>query len=247
MLAIVLLGRGGYGRIPHDQLTSLETAVSKKLTIDDATMTMVAFVEQGAPSLPDALQACADKGATRITVLPVFVPGNENLHRWLAKVMMRWHSSWDGQSLVLQLLPSLGDSKALEEAVTAVLPQLLAETDNLLEDPPAKWEHDPKGWSRIPPHRYHLLMCRGPRCTAKGASDMWQYLRQRLREEGLVERANGAMMVSTSCLYPCHHAPVLVVHPDDVWYSVPTTAAVDKIVKQHLQNGRFVKEYIIQT
>ena len=50
----------------------------------------------------------------------------------------------------------------------------------------------------------------------------------------------------TGCLFPCNHEPVMVVHPDNAWYSVATLEAVDAIVDQHIENGEVAQEHIIQ-
>ncbi|MEM7797808.1 MAG: CbiX/SirB N-terminal domain-containing protein [Chloroflexota bacterium] len=245
MLALILLSRGGYGHTPRDDLDKVVAEVSTLLAGEDGPLILDAFVDRGTPSLPDALQACAERGATQIAVLPLFVPSDKNLQRWLAKVMVRWHSTWPGSALVLQMLPSLMESAAIGDAVVAALRQSLYQTENLLESPPRHWEKNPSGWSSPPPHRYHLLLCQGPRCTAGGASARWQYLRQRLREKKLFERENGALLVATDCLFPCNHGPVMVVHPDSAWYGVPTAQAVDTIVSQHLEGGEIAQEYVI--
>lgn len=245
MLAVVLLSRGGYGHAPREYLANLVSAISAQL--EAAHQVVGAYVDNGSESLPSALQTCADAGATHIAVLPVFAPHDENLHRWLAKVMVRWHSSWSGQPLQLQLLPSLTASAMLGEAAVGMIQQQIDTATNLVELPPKGWEHDPQGWSRLPPHRYHLLMCHGPRCTASGAGEVWQHLRQRLREEKLLERENGALVASTGCLFPCNHAPVLVVHPYNVWYSVPTIAAAEAILEQHLRHGTPAADHVMQS
>lgn len=246
MIALILLSRGGYGNTPRDDLDKVVEKVSTLLGGEKSPLVVGAFVDRGAPSLPDALQTCAEQGATQIAVFPLVVPSDRNLQRWLAKVMIRWHSGWIGPNVVLQMLPSLTESDVVGDAVTAVLGQHLNEAENLLATPPRHWEKNPAGWSYPPPYRYHVLLCQGPRCTAGGASERWQYLRQRLREKKLLERENGALLVTTDCLFPCNHGPVMVVHPDNAWYGVSTKAVVDAIVEMHLENGKLAQEHIIQ-
>ncbi len=249
MTAVILLSRGGYGHTPREDLDQLINSVSASLNdakTDAPSFVIGAFVNRGAPSLPDALHSCAEQGATKIVVLPLFVPSDKNLQRWLAKVMVRWHSTWDGAPLVLQIWPALAEHKALGEAITSVIKEYSTDTSDLIKTAPPRWEHNPAGWSYPPPHSYHLLLCQGPRCTANGATDRWQELRNRLRKKNLLERKNGALPVTTDCLFPCNHGPVMIVHPDNAWYSVPSTAAVDTIVTQHIENKSVAQEHLIQ-
>ena len=246
MIAVILLSRGGYGRTPREDLDKIVEEVPILLGGDQPTFVFGAFVDRGEPSLPVALQECAERGARQIAILPLFVPSDRNQQRWLEKGMIRWHSGWEGEEVVLQMLPSLAESNVVAEAVTAALRLNLDRAADLLESPPKNWKKNPEGWSYPPPHRYHLLLCQGPRCTANGANERWQQLSQKLREKKLFERENGALSVMTGCLFPCNHAPVMVVHPDNAWYSVATLEAVDAIVDQHIENGEVAQEHIIQ-
>jgi (2Fe-2S) ferredoxin len=43
------------------------------------------------------------------------------------------------------------------------------------------------------------------------------------------------------CLDRCSEGPVLVVYPDGVWYTYFSRADVDRIVEEHLVQGRVVE------
>lgn len=246
MKGLVLLSRGEHNRAPHDQLSQLVEQVSSDLIGSDEPCKVVgAFVDRGAPSLPDALQMCAESGAREITVLPVFLPGDTGLERWLTKVIRRWYETWSGDRLELQLLSSPAGGSGWSEAVKAALREAPLTHSNVVLLPTEGWQTDPDNWSHVPPHRYHLLVCRGPRCTARGADALWQHLADRLAREDRVENTQGALTVSTGCLYPCNRGPILVVYPDNVWYGVPSLEALDEIIDQHLLNGRSVEKYRI--
>jgi (2Fe-2S) ferredoxin len=244
--AIILLNRREHGSASFEQQERLLELVSNHLKNEQETYKVIsATLDYGNTALPDILQRCAENGANAIAVLPVYIPGDDHLQKWIAKIMLRWHTDWKGAPLVLQLLPSPDSGTAWSEAVISTLQGSLEKTPNLLDNPPAHWENDPQAWSHIPPHRYHLLTCRGPRCTAKGAAQIWAHLAQRLKQENLIELEGGTLTVSTGCLFPCNHGPVLVIHPDNIWYSVPSIEAADEIVTQHIINGCPVKKYQI--
>jgi hypothetical protein len=55
-------------------------------------------------------------------------------------------------------------------------------------------------WSEITRHRRHVLVCRGPRCTAYGANQVAEALTRRLTEHHLGD--DHVLVTSTGCLFP---------------------------------------------
>jgi (2Fe-2S) ferredoxin len=51
--------------------------------------------------------------------------------------------------------------------------------------------------------------------------------------------------IRTSCLGRCQMGPVMLVEPGHVMYARLTKEKIDKIVEQHILNGKPVEEYII--
>ncbi len=74
-------------------------------------------------------------------------------------------------------------------------------------------------WQEVPPVRYHLLVCRGPRCNARGGDRTHAALSAELHRRGVTDE--DVLMTQTGCMYPCNHAPLVVVHPDGRWMSLP--------------------------
>lgn len=68
-------------------------------------------------------------------------------------------------------------------------------------------------WNDPPPARYHVLVCCGVRCAAKGGFDIVDALSKAAQQD----RENTMLVTRTTCLYPCNHAPVIVVYPDARW------------------------------
>jgi (2Fe-2S) ferredoxin len=100
-------------------------------------------------------------------------------------------------------------------------------------------------WIDTPPHRYHVLVCEGPRCATLGSHELWVRLRERIEARGLGhENPQGVLAVRTSCLYPCNLGPMLVVYPDRAWYGALNERAVDQIVDQHFGRGQPVEQYL---
>ncbi|MDO5628977.1 MAG: (2Fe-2S) ferredoxin domain-containing protein [Mobilicoccus sp.] len=69
-------------------------------------------------------------------------------------------------------------------------------------------------WEEPPEHRHHVLVCRGPRCSAQGGADVAAALGDLIDEV-----AHSTLITQTGCLYPCNQAPVVRVHPSGRWFS----------------------------
>lgn len=238
--AVILLSRGGYSHAPQTQLNkvvdSLQAARSDLFVLG-------AMVEKGEPSLPGALQECAEAGVRHITVLPIFLPGDDNLQRWLAKVMKRWHSQWSGALIEICLADSLGDHPALQSAVVEAVQHPHPYIRNVDREPPDNWQTDPAGWSNIPEHTHHVFFCQGPRCSALGAGELATHLRNRLKAHKRT-RNDRVLVAQSGCLYPCNLGPVMVVYPEGSWYGNLTTEAIDQIVEEDFGGGQRVEAYV---
>jgi (2Fe-2S) ferredoxin len=239
--AVVLLSRGGYSNAPRRELDRMVAAVQGT---GQYRPVLSAMVDQGEPTLPQALDACAASGAARVLVLPVFLPGDANLHAWLAKVIRRWQASNPDHDLAVILAASLGAHQALDMALLAALAAAEA-GDDVRTSPPDNWERDPAGWSVLPDYQHHLLVCRGPRCTALGAEACAAHLRASLATHGLRGANERVLTVQTGCLYPCNRGPVLVVYPAGVWYGNLTPDRVERIVAEHLVGGTTIDAFLL--
>ena len=100
---------------------------------------------------------------------------------------------------------------------------------------------------RIRAYSRHLLVCTGPRCTQNGEGEaLFASLQGKLRDAGLGVDA-GAQRVKrtrTGCVAACQGGPILAVQPDGVWYFNVTDENADRIVSEHLKNGRVVEDLV---
>ena len=55
------------------------------------------------------------------------------------------------------------------------------------------------------------------------------------------------MRINTAgCLDRCELGPVLVVYPEETWYSYLDREDIDEIIEQHLIGGKVVERLLIQ-
>lgn len=95
-------------------------------------------------------------------------------------------------------------------------------------------------------YQYHVFFCTNRReggeqcCEQYNASEIRAYAKQRIKELGL--NGKGRVRINTAgCLDRCSQGPVMVVYPEETWYTYVDREDIDEILEEHLQNGRIVK------
>lgn len=91
----------------------------------------------------------------------------------------------------------------------------------------------------------HVFFCTNKRednavcCNAHGTQALRDYAKQKIKALGLSGRGK-IRINSAGCLDRCNEGPVIVVYPEEVWYTYVDEADIDEIIEEHLVNGRVV-------
>ncbi|MET3963480.1 (2Fe-2S) ferredoxin [Marmoricola sp. OAE513] len=189
----------------------------------------LAFLQLGDPSLSAELTRLADAGATAITLVGVHTGILAPAHSWLRRIAAYWWRERAGVRptvlVATRLTTTLG---GIDEVLTATKP--------ISGDEPGLTS---SAWEDVTGHRHQVMVCRGPRCTAKGSDETVRAMVLALMEHNLGD--DDVLLVHTGCQFPCNQAPVVSVQPDDVWYGSVDPATATAIVAEHLAGGHVLE------
>ncbi|MGH7663709.1 MAG: (2Fe-2S) ferredoxin domain-containing protein [Gemmatimonadaceae bacterium] len=69
---------------------------------------------------------------------------------------------------------------------------------------------------------------------------MHRILKKAVKRAGINDRVR---VNHAGCMNQCGHGPMVVVYPDDVWYSAVDAVGAERIATEHLGEGRIVESY----
>jgi len=100
-------------------------------------------------------------------------------------------------------------------------------------------------------YQQHVFFCTNQRndgrrcCEDTGASDLRAYAKAKIKQMGLSGRGQ-VRMNTAGCLDRCGQGPVMVVYPDETWYSYQNEADIDEIIEQHIVKGNKVVRLLLK-
>ena len=98
---------------------------------------------------------------------------------------------------------------------------------------------------RMDPYSRHVLICVGGFCSPDSRGrGLYELLPALLQREGLLFGPNRVKRGETPCLGVCAGGPIVVVYPEGIWYAGVTPQLLERIVVEHLRDGRVVEEAV---
>ncbi len=86
----------------------------------------------------------------------------------------------------------------------------------------------------------HLFLCIGPDCcNPKEGEALWAVLKSEAKFLTVP-----ILRTKAACLRICQDGPWLVVYPDGIWYGGMNADRLRRILKEHIEEGRPVREWI---
>jgi (2Fe-2S) ferredoxin len=239
----ILVARAGITGAASNELEALAARLAGLLSTssDDATERVrFAYSEQGEPTLHEVVHDEVAQGCDELLVLPLVVPMEPGFKLWLTRALQRWrHAALAKDATAAWPRLRVGEAPGQGDVLLAALQALHARADACAELPSKDAPLEP---SLVPPEKYRVLVCQGGPCNNAGASLVWQHLRNLQKNRNLRSQGDGMMSCKTSCLGPCNLAPVVQVFPDATWYGGVDEAGIERIVDEHLLQGRPVAE-----
>lgn len=186
----------------------------------------LAFLQMASPTLGSVLDTLADAATPRVVLVGVsggrIGPGVS----WLRRIAATWWRERGTGAPVVATAPAfmhdVSEWRSLVEQASPITHGGAGLTST--------------AWQDVPGHRRQVFVCRGPRCTARGGEDTSNALILAMMRADLGD--DDVLVTQTGCQFPCNHAPVVSVQPDDVWYGAVRPGDVEAIVADHLVGGQ---------
>jgi (2Fe-2S) ferredoxin len=91
-------------------------------------------------------------------------------------------------------------------------------------------------------YKYHVFVCTyGKTCPKQGAEDVHDTLKKAVKESGLKDQVR---INHAGCMNQCGHGPMVVIYPENVWYSHVDQRGARRIFNEHILRGNVVDDYV---
>lgn len=220
------------GDDPRDLLAGALAALRER---HPETTFRTAVLGGSGPSIAVVLDEAAASGASEVVVISGQTLPDRKIDAWFRRVIGHWLREHGTDTPEIRIAGPLTDTANYTDLLDAALtgPTTPARTTTAPLTSPA--------WDEVPGFARHVLVCRGPRCSARGGPETAEALDTELEARGLGD--DDVLVTQTGCMFPCSQAPVVAVYPDDTWYAGLTADRVERFVDEHLVAGRSVTEW----
>jgi len=93
----------------------------------------------------------------------------------------------------------------------------------------------------IDSYKRHALMCAGKSCGEN--IPLLKSLKAKVAAAGLDAGEMAVRVNRAGCLGVCEQGPIMVVHPDGVWYCNLDEGKINRIVEEHFKQDKPVEEF----
>lgn len=91
----------------------------------------------------------------------------------------------------------------------------------------------------------HVLVCTGGFCSEeRRGRGIYSRLASLLQREGLLFGPTRVKRSEAPCLGVCGGGPIVAVYPEGVWYADVGPELLERIVVEHLKEGRVIEEAV---
>jgi (2Fe-2S) ferredoxin len=100
-----------------------------------------------------------------------------------------------------------------------------------------------------PYYQHHVFFCLNQRqapegcCANQGAQAAFEHCKSRVKALGL-SGPGGVRVNKAGCLDRCAGGPIMVVYPQETWYTYVDQSDIDEIVERHLKKGEVVERLL---
>lgn len=98
-------------------------------------------------------------------------------------------------------------------------------------------------------YQYHIFICSHLRegessCEQFNASGTRDYLKKRMKALG-VHKAGEVRVNKAGCFGRCELGPVMVIYPEETWYTYVDNEDIDEIIESHILAGTPVERLML--
>lgn len=188
-------------------------------------------------TITEVLDQAVVAGASTVLVLSGQTLGDRKMESWFRRVIGHWLRQ---QPDTATLDVRIGGSLCASDEYADLVERTAAGGGTAARSTTAPLTS--RAWDLVPGFTRHVLLCRGPRCSARGAAETQVALSAELRAREIGD--DDVLVTVTGCLFPCSQAPVVAVYPDNTWYHGLGPDRVVEFVERHLVGGRPVTDWI---
>ena len=88
----------------------------------------------------------------------------------------------------------------------------------------------------------HILICHGTGCQSSNSPEILETFNKIIKEK----KIENVRVVLTGCFGLCSKGPVVIVRPDDTFYSHVTPEDCEEIIESHILNGKCVERLLVK-